>query len=120
MEKLSTTTKVALPKAIISLELISLSVGSLLQLPPGVPHDHSQLVLVSPGSQQKTANSLCRRQSWHLIKFWLCFTTLPVGLVSGAEEVGEPLHEDGDEEDGGGEGGQLDLLQNGGEKGEVR
>ena len=33
--------------------------------------------------------------------------------------MGEPLHEDGDEEDGGGEGGQLDLLQNGGEKGEV-
>ena len=45
--------------------------------------------------------------------------TLPYGLVSGTEEVGEPLHEEGDEEDRSGEGAQLELEQNEGEKGEV-
>jgi hypothetical protein len=53
----------------------------------------------------------------HLIQLWLGFTTLPDSLVSGAEEVGEPLQYNDDEEDGGAEVGQLE--QNGGDKGEV-
>ena len=53
------------------------------------------------------------------MQFWLCFTTLPNGFVCGTEEVKEPLYEEGDEEDRSGEGAQLELEQNEGEKGEV-
>lgn len=38
----------------------------------------------------------------------------PGGQVSEGEGVGKPLHEDGDEDDGGGEGGQIELLQKNG------
>ena len=57
------------------------------------------------------------KDSRHLIQLWLGFTTQSDGQVSGAEEVGEPFQQNCEEEDGGGEGGQLE--QNGGENGEV-